>query len=810
MLKRISLSLLALILVTGIAIYCYLQSTKPQISGDLKLTGLQKPVEVLYDDYGIPHIYAQNEHDLFMAFGYVHAQDRLFQMEIARRLADGRLSEIFGKDALESDKFFRTLGFRRYAEMTLDSVYRKNPNAPFVKGAEAYIAGVNQYIENGKTPIEFTLAGIPKTPYTLADMEIIVAYMGFTFAEAFRTEAFMTDIQNRFGETYLQDFTGNWQKNEPMIPVNRLSAIGSRQLEMDKQTALIAHNSSLNLVAHLNKIEKNLPYMPFHGSNGWVIGGSKTKSGKPILSNDTHMGFGQPSTWYEAHLSCPNFNFYGNFVAGTPFGALGHQDNGGWGITMFENDDVDFYREKVNPANQNQVWFKDHWEDLKMSEESIKIKDEADFKLPIKKSRHGVLISEVEENLKKSKEPIAMWRTLDYFPSRNIEAFYGLAHAKNAQEAQQAVAKIHAPGLNIMWADTTGNIAWWAAAKLPIRPKHVRPYLILDGSTGENEPTGWYDFKLNPQILNPERGVLYTANNQPADMGNGLVPGYYVPADRAKRIEQLLFTDKKDWSEPELRKVINDVTSPTAVGILADILPLIKVSESNQKGYKILKSWNGSHQLEDLAPTIYYRFLYRFYDFTMRDELGVESFKVFMNFHPFKRNMATFLRNDASPWLDNVQTHQKETRTEILTKALEAAIQDLNTQLGSNTNNWKWENVHTLTHKHPLSIIPVVGKYFSVGPLKTMGGRETLNNLDFPIDSTGKYPVAYGPALRRIIDFGNISAATGISPTGQSGNVMSEHYQDQAQMYVDGKARREFTKRTDIEKVQTGKLVLKP
>jgi penicillin amidase len=796
-----------------------LQSTKSQTSGELKLSGLEKPVEVLYDEYGIPHIYAQNEHDLFMAFGYVHAQDRLFQMEIARRLADGRLSEVFGKDALESDKFFRTLGFRKYAEMTLDSVYRKNPNAPFVKGAEAYIAGVNQYIENGKTPIEFTLAGIPKTPYTLTDMEIIVAYMGFTFAEAFRTEAFMTDIQSRFGEAYLQDFTGNWQKNEPMIPVQL--AINNKQLPVSsvgKATSpLIAHHSILNpqsstlsIVQLLNRIEENLPYMPFHGSNGWVIGGSKTKSGKPILSNDTHMAFGQPSTWYEAHLSCPNFNFYGNFVAGTPFGALGHQEHGGWGITMFENDDVDFYREKQNPANQNQVWFKDHWEDLKMYTENIKIKDQADEKLVIKKSRHGILISEVEKNLKNSKEPIAMWRTLDYFPSRNIEAFYGLAHAHNAQEAQQAVAKIHAPGLNIMWGDTTGNIAWWAAAKLPIRPKHVRPYLILDGSTGTNEPTGWADFSKNPQILNPARGVLYTANNQPADMGNGLVPGYYVPADRAKRIEQLLFTDKKDWAEPELRKVINDVTSPTAVGILSDILPLIKASESNKKGYEMLKSWNGSHNLEDIAPTIYYRFLYRFYDFTMRDELGTESFKVFVNYHPFKRNMATFLRNDASPWWDNIQTPKKESRSEILTQAFETAMQDLNTQLGTNIETWKWENVHSLTHKHPLSIIPIVGKYFSVGPLNTMGGRETLNNLDFPIDSTGHYHVAYGPALRRIVDFGNMAAATGINPTGQSGNVMSKHYQDQAQMYVDGKARPEFTTRKDIENVQTGKLVFKP
>ncbi|MFY7909952.1 MAG: penicillin acylase family protein, partial [Emticicia sp.] len=799
-LKKILLGLLILLVVAGIGTYFWLQSTKPTLDGELQLKGLKAPVEVIYDDYGVPHIYAQNEDDLFQAFGYVHAQDRLFQMELLRRLADGRLAELFGEKALPSDKFFRTLSFRQHAQWTIDSVLMKNPNAPFVKAAQAYIKGVNEYIENGKTPPEFSIAGIKKTPFEMADMQIIMGYMGFTFAEAFRSEAISTMIQNKYGPEYWKDVMTGWPANEPKIPTNAQENIAS-------STALA------RMANQLTNIETNALFPPYHGSNGWVIAGSKTKSGKPILSNDTHIAFSQPSVWYEAHLECPNFKFYGNFLAGTPVGALGHSQYGGWGLTMFENDDVDFFREKANPANANQVWYKDHWEDLKVREESIKVKDAADVKIAVKTSRHGILMNDSFDKMADQKDPIALWWVYNQFPSYHLEAFYEMAHAKNATEAGKAASKLTSPGLNIMWGDTEGNIAWWAAGKLPKRPAHVNPMLILDGSTGNDDPQGWYDFSLNPQILNPKRGVLYTANNQPADMGNGLVPGYYVPGNRASRIEELLFNDKKDWTQESVRSVINDVTSSSFSGLLKDILPVIdknKLSPSAKNGLEKLAKWDGSHDLEDIEPTIYYRFLYHFFVNTIKDELGNEVFKAFEHNGNFKRNMATLMRNDASPWWDNVSTKNKETRTEILTTSLNEALASLEKQLGSDVTAWKWEKVHTLTHNHPLGILPVVGKYFNVGPLPAPGGRETINNLDFSVDSSGTYKVTYGPALRRIVDFADVEHGRSVLPTGQSGHFLSKHYDDQAEMFVKGGSRPELMNRAEIEKVKTGKLILKP
>jgi penicillin amidase len=810
LLKRIALGLLLVLVLAGLGGYFWLQSLKPDLNAEHQITGLKAPVEILYDDYGIPHIYGQNEEDVFRAFGYVHAQDRLFQMEILRRLASGRLAEVFGKDALETDRFFHTLSLRHYAKKTIDSLYQ-NPNTPFMRAAQAYLQGVNEYVKNGKTPIEFTLVGIPKAEFTLEDMLTTTMYMGFTFAEAFRTEAFTTSIYQRYGADYLKDLDGNWPANEPQIPVQ---ATQTAQRSPDA-------NALMNLAQHLSKVEQMLPFPVYHGSNGWVIAGSKTKSGKPILSNDAHIGFAQPSVWYEAHLSCPGFNFYGNFIAGTPFGALGHNDAGGWGITMFENDDADFFREKPNPQNPNQVWYKDHWENLTLRQEVIKVKDETDQNLTVKTSRHGIILNDAYKEIKGETQPIALWWTMYQFPNRSLEVFYELAHAQDATQARAAVAKITAPGLNFMWGDTQGNIAWWAAAKLVKRPPQVNPWLILDGSTGSEDPIGWYDFDQNPQILNPTRGFLYTANNQPADMGTGLVPGYYVPGDRAKRIEQLLNTPKKDWTAQEVRNVINDVTNPNYPALLKDIVPAFKPIVSLEENTKrngnfllaltLLENWDGSHDLTDLEPAVFYRFVYRLYEYTMRDELGPEAFKVFSSYHPFKRNMANFWRNDASPWWDDLSTPTvKETRAQIMAKAFMQAVFDLENSLGKLSGDWQWQKVHTLKHKHPLEIVPLLGKYFSVGPYPVPGGRETINNLDFSIDSTGKYPVTYGPSLRRIIDFADPSKGTSINPSGQSGYFLSKHYGDQAALFAEGKARPEYLNRSDVEKVQTGKMTLKP
>ncbi len=797
--KRILLSLVLLVFLTLAGIFVYLQYLNPDRNASLQLPGLKSGVEVLYDNYGIPHIYASNEEDLFYAFGYVHARDRLFQMEILRRLADGRLSEVFGEKALNSDKFFRTLSFRQHAKWTIDSVYKDSTN-PMIRAARAYIRGINQYVSSGKTPIEFTLAGIPKTPFTLEDAEIITGYMGYTFVSTFKTEPIATEVMNKMGQSYYDDIMSQWPDSAHQIPV--------RSNTSDSTIKLLGQLSNF-----VGSLEKELPYPPFLGSNGWVISGKKTKSGKPILSNDTHIAFAQPSVWYEAHLSCPQLNVYGNFIAGVPFPALGHNEKGGWGLTMFENDDADLFQEKLNPANPLQVWYKDHWEDITVRKETIKIKGQPDAIFDVKKSRHGYFMNEVLDNAKNIKEPIALWWVYHQFPSAHAKVFYDLIHAKNASEAGLAVAPLTSPGLNFMWADVDGNIAWWAAGKIPVRSARVDPQIILDGSTGADDPTGWLDFTQNPQNINPERGVLYTANNQPADMGRGLVKGYYVPADRAERIEELLFTSKNDWTEEDSRTMINDVNATSYARLLKAVLPAIQFNDltvNAKQSYELLMKWDGTHGLDNIEPTIYYRFLYEISKKAFDDELGEEAAGQLKSTFSFRRNLSAFLKNDNSKWWDVVQTTGKETRGQILTASLNESTAWLIKDMGSDISKWTWKTVHTLEHKHPLGIIPVVGKYFNVGPIPVPGGRETLNNLEFALDSTGRYPVRSGPALRRIIDFSNPEMGFSVNPTGQSGYFMSKHYQDQATMFAEGGKRPELMNRKEIEKLLTGKLNIQP
>ena len=800
--KRILLAIVILLILLSGIIYFYLNSLVPEYNKELKLSGLKAPVEVLYDNYAIPHIYAQNEEDLFYAFGYVHAQDRLFQMEVLRRLADGRLSEVFGEKAIQSDKFFRMLSFREQAKTTLSSVYQDS-TAPFVKAAKAYLKGINEYIRAGKTPIEFTLTGMPKTPFTLEDMEIIVGYMGYTFVGAFRTEAIASSISANLGKDYLDDVMRNWPDSAFKIPV-----------QSGERTSMANASKELSYMANrIDGFSSELPYPPFTGSNGWVISGKKTKSGKPILSNDTHIAYSQPSVWYEAYLECPGFNIYGNFLAGTPVPALGHSDKGGWGITMFENDDADFYQEKLNPQNENQVWYKDHWEDLLVRKEIIKVKGKPDLLLDIKKSRHGYIMNGAFDGVKDYREPIALWWVYHQFPSRHLQVFYNLSHAKVASDAAKAVEPLTSPGLNFMWADTAGNIAWWAAGKIPVRPAHVNPQLILDGSTGADDPLGWLDFSQNPQILNPAKGVLYTANNQPDDMGTGLVAGYYVPSNRAQRIEELVVTDKNDWTEEDVRKIINDVQSPSYVRLLQNVLPVIdqtKLTAEAKRAYNILAAWNGMHGLDNIEPTIYYKFIFTIYKDVLEDELGPETFKSFEHTLSLKRNTASLLQNDSSRWWDNKSTPAKETRQQILTGALNTATAALQSQLGADMAGWQWGKVHSIEHKHPLGILPVAGKWFNVGPIAVNGGQETINNLDFSLDSGGLYKVSSGPALRRVIDLGDPMQQFSVNPTGQSGYFMSPHYQDQAKMFAEGGKRPELKDRKRVEQVMIGKTVFKP
>lgn len=779
--------------------YFYLQTLKPTYSGEQKLTGLNGEVEVYYDEYGIPHIYAQSEVDAYMALGYVHAQDRLWQMDVIRRIAPGRLSEIFGTPLLETDIFFRTLGIDSYSKSQA-KIFENNPDNEVKKAVEGYLSGINYFVENGPTPIEHVILGLNKTPFTTVDVYNTIGYMAFSFAAAHRTEPVVTNILQTLGPDYINDLDINVNPDKTLIK------------NFNRQ------DSAANALAfHTKRIMDNLPVPPWIGSNSWVVGPDMTKSGEVILVNDPHIGFSQPAVWYEAHLEAPGFSLYGYHIAGYPFANVAHSRDVAIGLTMLENDDIDMFFEKVNPENKSQYWSVDHWEDFYIKEETIAVKDSVDVTISVRKTQHGPVINDVVESI--SEEiPVSMWWVYTKLPNKLLEANYLLCHSKNIDDARLAASMIHAPGLNVMYGDKDKNIAWWGVSKLAKRPEHVNPKMILDGTTGLDDPLGYYDFTENPQAENPPWGYVYSANNQPDTISSKLLyPGYYVPEDRARRIVNLLNEDKK-WDVNDMKSMLMDQTSENVTEIIQSILSAIKTSDISSKSdnfkssLEILEKWNGKYDADAVAPTIYNKLLYKTMELIFLPKIGEESFEAYLSNHLMKRSIQPLFANDSSLWWDDLATeNSKETRTEVFVKALEQGTSELRAQLGSDINSWTWKSVHILEHPHPFGQVAALKKYFNVGPFEVGAGNEVINNYLFRLNKEGIYKIHAGPSTRRIVDFSNVeNNSWSIIPTGQSGNVLSKHYKNQSEMYIRGEFRKQMMNEKEIKETSPDLLVLKP
>ena len=786
--------LLVFLLVTCAGTYFYLESIKPKRSGEINLSDLTGKVEVIFDTWGIPHIYAKNEKDAYMTLGFLHAQDRLFQMEMLRRVAKGQLAEILGPDLVKTDKFFRTLRIKQFSKEYIDSLPKDTK--PY-KAFEAYLTGVNRYIETGPTPIEFHILGIPKRPFTAADSISIGGYMAFSLGSAFKTDTLLSFIKDKYGPKYLKDLDYVVGKTPPINKNNT------------------TYTSLGEIAALVSEIEKfGDSFGLFEGSNAWVISGMKTKSGKPILANDPHIDFSVPSVWYEAHLVTPEFEIYGHHLAAMPMALLGHNRQMGWGLTMFKNDDVDFFKEKINPDNPNQIRFIDHWEDLEIETETIKVKDGEDVTLKVRRSKRGPIVNDVIDGLKGRKIPISMWWAYLEKSNRMIYGFYDLAHSKSVEDAKKAASKIHAAGLNVLYGDRNGNIGWWGAGKIPIRPENVNSNFVLDGASGRDNYLGFWDFSTNPQLVNPPSGIIVSANNQPEDQGHGIVPGYYRSPFRANRIRELL-EKKNNWTPDEMKEIQLDTTTRFNFVIRAQIIPVLESSQKisdnliAQEALQIFKKWRGNHDLKSVEPTLFFQFLYDFIELTFKDELEDNYFNAFVRSGMMMKTIPKILKNPQSIWWDNKTTNKIENFEEIIVDAWLRTVRVLKTNLGNNPGKWYWEKVHTLEHVHPIGWKKPFNKIFNIGPFEVEGATEIANNFGFVLTS-GHHKVDYGPSTRRIIDFADPENSYGINPTGQSGYFWDKHYKDQAKMFVKGKYRKQLINRKEIEANMESKMIFSP
>lgn len=791
-LKRILLFLIALVVIIAICGYLFTQNQHPNYNEKLSMDSLSEVVDVHYDDYGVPHIYGANIKDVYTGLGYVHAKDRLWQMELLRRIAPGRLSEILGPNTLDTDRFFRAIDI---ATNSKEAVRRfEAEGAPEIQSlVNSYLEGVNHFISEGQKPIEYTILGIERSPYTLEDIYNVFGYMAFSFAMAPKTEPVTTKILQNHGQAYLND------------------------LNVHVDTTTVTIDSDVNgdlgkLSMHVNDLLEGLPVAQFIGSNSWVIGPSKTTTGGAIFANDPHIGFAQPSVWYEAHLEAPDYSLYSNFIGGCPIALIGNTRHHAIGLTMFENDDMDFYQEDVND-NDTHYTFKGEELALVKRTEMIPVKGGKDVEIEIKKTHHGSIISHVTKGMEEVKD-ISMFWVYQQFPNKILEAAYQIMNASSVDGVRAGAAMLTSPGLNIMYGDVDGNIAWWAAAKLPKRPVGATPKLIMDGSSGQYDITEYYDFDDNPQAVNPESGFVYSANNQSISTSGIAHEGYYLPEDRARRIKYLL-DQKSDWDTDDVKGMITDVTSMNTPEITQSLMGYLENTTGDRsplqsKALAKLSEWDGSHDLEDIAPAIYYKWLYLTMSKAMKDEVE-EGYDDFLNTFLMKRSIQPLIANQQSVWWDNIETDVKESAKDIVQQAFIEAIESLEGQLGSNVEKWKWKEVHTIEHGHALGANETLRPYFNVGPYQVNGSREVINNLNFNLSGDGTYETTSGPSCRRVINMNALDDDNwSILPTGQSGNRWSPHYKDQAEMYNRGEFRRQLMKKDDILEVSSNHTILQP
>ncbi len=793
LLRKIGWGLLAVLGISVLTAGIFWNSMQPDYEGDVKLSSLFHETKVYYDAYGIPHIYALNEKDAFRVLGYVHAQDRLWQMELLRRVARGGLSELFGKDLISTDKFFLSLGIDDASAKTVSGL---DTNSPMVILSQAYLDGINQFIEEGQTPIEFMLTGAEKKPFSLVDVYNSIGYMAFSFAMAHKTDPLLTNIKDKLGAAYLKDLEigsnpdTDWIKN-----YNR------------------AWSDSIlnNLTSAVTNALKGLSLPLFEGSNSWVIAPEKTKNGKVLFANDPHIGFAQPSVWYEAHINTPSYEKYGYHLAGIPFPLLGHNYDVAYGLTMFENDDIDFYYEQTNPSNISEYKTENGWEAYGKVSKTIKVKDNKDSVFTFNRTRNGPVLNGIADQIT-GERPISMSWIYTQLDNRVMDALFGIAHATNLEEFKSALPKIHAPGLNVMYGDSKGNVAWFATAKLYKMPDSVSTKFILDGTSNTEKPIKYLDFSENPQAVNPPWGYVYSANNQPDSISGILYPGYYLPENRAKRIEQLL-EPRNNWDREGVEKMITDVTSSVNPSIIANFIKIMdvkKVDSLQIHALDKLKGWKGDYPLESVEGTIFHRWEYFFLKNTFEDELGKDMFPQFLATHFSKRLVAPMSGKAESVWWDNSNTKDVvETQKDIVNTSFDQAITSLVLDFGNDMKDWSWSRVHTLEHEHPIGSVAALRSFLNVGPFPVNGTREVINNMSFSYGDNGIYKVGSGPSTRRVIDFSDVENSTGIIPTGQSGNPFSPHYKDQAEMYLKGEFRKMLLNKDEIKDGSKSVLIFK-
>ena len=802
----LSLTFLVTFVIAGWIFYNMLNSSLPQYSGEIHSNQIKSSIEVYRDSFAVPYIIADNDEDAAFALGFLHAQERMFTMDLIRRAGEGRLSEILGEKAIPFDKMFRTVGIKRNIEKNL---YRYNSDV--MKILQAYSNGVNTFLKErkGNYGIEFDVLGYQPEIWKPIHSLIVIKMMAWELNISWWTDLSFAELIQKLGSEKVLEILPDYPQNAPTIIADNF-----------KHLPLI--NSSL---AETDKAFRNfIGWTGTHiGSNNWVVNANKSISGKPIIANDPHLAFSAPGKWYAAVIKSKDWNASGVTLPGVPGVVIGKGENISWVLTNVMNDDSDFYVEKLD-SSKTKYFVDGQWQNLQIIKDTIKVKDGKDFAIEIKETHRGPIISNIhpykfiynEDDI--DVPPISMrWSGNEF--SDEMLAFYKINKAKNWNEFRDGVKYFGIPGQNFVYADAQGNIGYIMGARIPIRNSN-NPTLVFDGTTSENDWKGFVPQQDIPTILNPNENFIASANNKTLKDFKYHISNLWEPSSRIDRIRELL-TYKEKHSANDFKNYQMDNISPYARTIVSYLLTSfdgIKVKDKNLNiSLELFRKWNFEMDKYSQTPAIYSVFLKYLLKNIYYDEMGDDLYNrfVFLANVPYK-SLLQILEKPESIWFDDIKTSKREKREEILRKSLADALSYLEESFGSDLTNWQWGRMHKVTFKHSFSgNFSLLDKYINIGPFEIGGDGTTINNTEYPFAKSieefsmfrhDEFDNVLGPSMRYVYDFANPEEFCLILTIGQSGNIMSDSYRDQAPLWLKGM----YMKiRTDEESIRKNKDVLK-
>ena len=801
----ISISILFLIIIS---IFSLFNLSKPSNNGIVNISNVLDSVTVLKDQWGIPHIEAKNQHDAIFTYGYTIAKDRLFQMDLQRRLARGELSEILGKDLVKIDKMLRTYMIVHHAEKYIADSSNISPEA--LKYVDAFIEGINYLIKTSPKSIEHQLIGAEVRPFDRVDVASMTIYMAFSFMDGMRRDMIYSMIKQKISAKNLAIIFPDYA-DQNYFTIQEANSDAIKKRNYDTSTGFDDDSSYNKLISFFDWSESiNIYNPPFHGSNSWILSAERSQSGSPILANDPHIGLSKPDVWYEAHISYPGFNTYGYYIPTIPFPLIGHDDFKAWGLTMTENDEVDLYAESFNPQNKNEVLYDNKWTKSKTIKEIIKVKDDLEISFNIRETTHGPIVSDYLEGYKG--KPLAFSWAFYNLDNPIFDLLYELNYAKNITQFESSLSKLVSPGLNFSYADTLDNIAWWVAGRFPVRDSNIYAKAILDGNNPNHEIQSYVPFENNPHLINPENGVIVTANNLPSVKKVGAIPrldGYYRSADRAQRIHNLL-SNQNQWTVDELKTIQTDVFLNSGFEIKNEICATMNKFENSLSSFEksilnSLNQWDGNMKTSSVGATIFQFSMYHIMKQALQPTLGKEYFRLYLNNPDHWDFFKNLIYSKIFPF-ENEETNEY---SDLILKGFKSAIKEMKTKLGNDLKKWNWGKVHTIEYEHPLGKVKPLNMILNLGPFSIDGGNNVINKImSKPGDHNFK--VTSLPSTRRIINLGNKENSYSMNPSGNSGNFWSDHYDNQVQPYIKGEYRKINFSKTEVTNNAVKKLLIIP